>query len=306
MTTDLYSSGSPIAVLVFVSALSFGTASLAQAAADVTTVDGPVQYKVTLNELPGAQIYEQTGARTDDGACVFTESGSGPVSGGQGRVLVIKEISFDPNTCTRDLARADYPLQAPPASVAKTLSEQGLADNKPCSEEDPETSHGESCRQASLTPGKPTIYETENPSISGENQLAAGKVYRGSIEVRVEDPVNLPVTKTRSTVSMTSRGFSTHGAHWNWLWVTGWRLKHSFWSHGNNGRVAYTDTVGTFINDTFCQLPPPPIPPLETETDHNKTYFEISTDVYWKWNYNVTKRGACAVLLHFDKTIVTP
>lgn len=58
-----------------------------------------VRYGVNLDELPGVQVYDQTGARTADGRCSFTDSDSGEPNG-QGRVIVITEMSF--NRCRPD------------------------------------------------------------------------------------------------------------------------------------------------------------------------------------------------------------
>lgn len=182
--------------------------------------DGVVQYSVNLDDLPGAQTFVQAGARGDDGRCTFTDEGSGQASG-HGRVLVFTELSFDPGTCVRELARAEYAREAVPASVAAKLELPA--------------SSGRTAEDAVrvVTPGRPS---------PGETGAAAVREYVGSLKVNVEDPPQRDVTTTKSDLRWSNTGSrlnaSHHQAHWGWFSPTGWRRTNAHWSYDNNGTRA--------------------------------------------------------------------
>jgi hypothetical protein len=240
-----------------------------------------VHYDVNLNELPGAQVYEQTGARTSDGGCSFTDRGSGLASG-HGRVLMITEVSFDPRTCVRELARAEYALEALPAAVAAKVEPPASPD---MTQED---------AQQALTPGGPSMEGAEAPAVV---------VYLGSLKVNVEDPPQRDVTTTKSSLRWSNTGSrlnrSHHHAHWGWFTPTGWQRTRAHWSHGNDGLRAYTDTYGKYRNGRFCAT-------IDTWTEHLKTYFEGRPYGAWSWSYTVHKWGGCSGLLHYEYILQTP
>jgi hypothetical protein len=243
--------------------------------------EGVVYYTVNLDELPGAQVYEQIGARTADGRCTFTDGGTGQASG-HGRVLVITEVSFDPKTCVRELARAEYAREALPASVAAKVELPASSD----------TTQRDS--QQILTPTGPAMEETQAP---------ATVQYLGSLKVNVEDPPQIDVTTTKSSLRWSNTGShlntSYHDAHWGWYSPSGWRRTNAHWSYDNNGSRAYTDTYGKYRNGSFCAT-------IDTWTEHRKTYFEGRPYGGWSWSYNVQKWGGCSGLLHYEYIVETP
>jgi hypothetical protein len=242
--------------------------------------EGVVRYTVNLADLPGAQVFAQTGVHTEDGRCTFTDEGSGPASG-YGRVLVITELSFDPETCDRQLAWAEYRRDALPPSVAAKVELPASSDRT--SEE-----------------FKQTI------PLGGSSQNRSGaavREYLGSIKVNVEDPPQLDVTTTKSSLRWSNSGSrlntSYHTAYWDWLSQTGWRRTNAHWNYGNNGSRAYTDTYGKYRNGAFCAT-------VDTWTEHKKTYFEGRPYGGWKWSYSVQKWGGCSGLLHYEYIVETP
>jgi hypothetical protein len=239
-------------------------------------------YEVNLDELPGAQVYTQTGARTADGICTFTDEGTGQASG-QERVLVITEVSFDPQACVRELAWAEYARDALPAAVAAKVQDPEASD----------TTQQESQQQV-LTPAESTTEDT---------QAAAVVQYIGSLKVNVEDPVERDVTTTKSRLRWSNTGSrlntSYHTPYWGWLSATGWRRTNAHWSYGNNGARAYTDTYGKYRNGRFCAT-------IDTWTEHLKTYFEGRPYGGWRWSYSVKKWGGCKGWLHFEYIVEKP
>jgi hypothetical protein len=245
----------------------------------VVTDEGVVRYGVNLDELPGAQVYEQTGARTDDGRCMFTDSGSGEASG-PGRVLVITEMSFDPNTCVRELAQAEYTRDALPASAAARI-------------EPPATSDTQQDSEQARTPAGPGGDSARDPAVIQ---------YLGSLKVNVEDPPQKDVTTTKSSLRWWNSGSTLnarHNAHWGWYSPTGWRRTNQHWSYDNNGSRAYTDTYGKYRNGSFCGS-------IDTWSEHNQTYFEGRPQGGWRWSYKVHKWGGCSGLLHYEYIVEKP
>lgn len=242
------------------------------------TDKGMVRYPVNLTDLPGAQVLVQTGARVDDGSCTFTDEGSGKASE-EGRVLVITELSFDPETCTRELARAEYRRDLLPASVAAKVEQPASPDRTEDSE------------------------QVLTPSGRQRERAAAVREYVGSLKVNVEDPPQIDVTTTKSSLRWSNAGSrlnrSYHQTHWGWYSPTGWRRTNAHWSYDNNGSRAYTDTYGKYRNGSFCAT-------IDTWTEHSRTYFEGRPYGGWRWSYNVKKWGGCSGLLHYEYIVETP
>jgi hypothetical protein len=241
-----------------------------------TTVgaDGVYRYSVDLAQLPGATVHADRGVRQPTGACQFADSARGRPSG-SGKVLYVTEISFDPATCTRQLARAEYPRSAvPPAVRAKLVSP-----------EQAEASATKPSRKAGPTAGVGTLAS-----------------WAGSLQVNVEDPVQINVTTTRSTLGWSYDGtylYGNHGALWDWFSPSGWSRNAYHWNYGNTGWYAYTDTYGKYRNGVFCLT-------IDTWTEHLQTYFEGWYDGWWYWSYRVNKWGGCTALLHYEYIAVTP
>ena len=94
-------------------------------------------------------------------------------------MLVITEVSFDPQTCVRELAWAEYPRDALPAAVAAKVEAPVASDTTQ-----------ENSQQA-LTPAE---------SATEDTQAAAVVEYIGSLKVNVEDPSQRDVTTTRASL----------------------------------------------------------------------------------------------------------
>lgn len=92
--------------------------------------DEVIHYDVNLDELPGAQVREQTGERTAERRCQFRESGTGEPDG-RGRVRILTVLSLNPRSCVIEVARAEYALDALPPQLLRNLNNhQHLACSK--------------------------------------------------------------------------------------------------------------------------------------------------------------------------------
>lgn len=230
---------------------------------------GAVTYDVDLASVPGARVAVDRGTRLGDGSCRFTAGGAGKPTGG--KVRYVTELSFDPATCQRRLATADYARGAVPASVRAELATDRRA-----------------------TTGKAT-------AAAGRAALAAGS-WSGALQVNVEDPVQINVTSTRSTLDWSYDGTTLsadHGADWSWFTLSGWERRDHRWTPVNTGTVASTDTYGKFRNGVFCFG-------ITTWSEHRQTYFEGRPDGTWAWSADVVKSGGCNGLLHYEYLVETP
>jgi hypothetical protein len=242
------------------------------------TVDseGRVRYNVDLMELPGATISAEKGVRTAKGSCTFDTEQRGKA--GKAKVLIVTEISYDPTTCSREVARAEYDRNALPASVRAKI------DARPdTSDENSETDKTAKAQTAVAT-------------------AAAGGPWSGSLKVNVEDPPQIDVTTTKSYLTWSTDDvylYSDHKAEWGWFTGSGWGRESYNWTHDNNGWYAYTDTTAHYRNGVFCLT-------IDTHTYHNQTYFEGWYDGYWYWSYQVDKSGGCTDLLHYEYIAETP
>lgn len=135
---------------------------------------------------------------------------------------------------------------------------------------------------------------------------AATASYTGYLKANVEDPPQLNVSSTRSTISWSATSScvtsSTRSPYWYWLSGTGWsRTSGSTPSNGMNCAHAYLNTIGTFRNDAFC-----PGSGNTTYTNHSKTLFEGKPAGGYYWDYAMSKSGGCSSLLHYDYDLSTP
>ncbi|MFL6130363.1 MAG: hypothetical protein ACJ73E_15025 [Mycobacteriales bacterium] len=244
-----------------------------------TTVgaDGIYRYRVDLAQIPGARVSTERGIVQATGACRFADSARGRPSG-HGRVRYVTEISFDPATCSRQLATAEYPRDAVPPAVRAKLASPG---------------------QTTAKATKPSSRTGPTGPTGGVSTLAS---WFGSLKVNVEDPVQIDVTTTKSDLGWSYNGTTltgSHTAHWGWYSPSGWSRNAYHWNYGNNGYYAYTDTYGKYRNGTFCFT-------IDTWTEHLQTYFEGWYDGYWYWSYRVDKWGGCTALLHYEYIAQTP
>ncbi|GAA2115237.1 hypothetical protein GCM10009802_15140 [Streptomyces synnematoformans] len=245
----------------------------------VVAPDGEVHYDVDLSGLPGAEVVRESGKSLGNGGCTFQEEGRGHASE-PGRVLVSTEVSFDPNTCTREVARADYPRNNLPESVQRKVDAQA-----------PGGVEESASKKTKLT-------DAQRRSAGA----AAGGPWSGSIKVNVEDPPQIDVTTTKSMLTWSTDSaylYSDHSSEWGWYSPTGWERKEDFYAFINDGNVAWTNTIGKYRNGAFCLT-------IDTWTHHKETLFEGWYDGSWYWSYEVDKWGGCTALLSYERIVVTP
>lgn len=244
------------------------------------TVDsaGRVRYNVDLSQLPGAVLLTEQGTWGAGKTCSFHTEQRGKA--GTAKVLIITEVSFDPTTCSRQVARAEYDRDKVPASVRAKL------DSKP------DTTDSARKTDSAALP----------PSDSNGDRARVMNPWSGSLKVNVEDPPQIDVTTTKSYLTWSNDGtylHSNHEAEWGWFTASGWNRESYNWSYDNNGLYAYTDTTAHYRNGIFCLT-------IDTHTYHNQTYFEGWYDGYWYWSYSVDKSGGCTALLHYEYIAETP
>jgi hypothetical protein len=235
---------------------------------------GVIRYEFDPAELPNARVVSQAGRPTITGGCTFSEEDSGGPSKGGATMNVARELSFDPATCRRELALADYSVSSAPAAVLQrsTLGEDVTA----------------SPARASRVGRRVTAH--------------VSAAYSGSLKVNVEDPPQIDVTTTKATVNWNAGATvtsSTHNAHWGWYSPSGWRRTNASWSYDRNSSRAYTNVYGKYKNPVFCLT-------IDTWTEHKKTWFEGRPRGGWYWSYSVDKWGGCNGLLHYERIVVHP
>ncbi|WP_059013322.1 hypothetical protein [Streptomyces specialis] len=226
---------------------------------------GEIEYAVDLAELPGAVVRTERGRATDDGTCVFADGGEGTASEA-GTATGAGEGAYDPGACVRRVARAVYPADGVPASVAERFG---------------------------IAPAR-----SSDAGSAGEPGP-----WVGSLRVNVTDPLGLDVSSTTSALEWEARDGggvrSEHDSDWDWLALTGWTRTGAEHEERNDGTVASTDTEGDFLNSVFCLT-------IDTVTHHRQTYFEGAVDGSWRWAYEVEKAGGCADLLRYTYVVITP
>ncbi len=81
---------------------------------------GVVHYPFDPDALPGFTVSEEMGKVTKSG-CAFASEAEGDAGQASGTVTVGDEVTFDPATCTREVAAATYPLSEVPDVVAERI-----------------------------------------------------------------------------------------------------------------------------------------------------------------------------------------
>lgn len=226
--------------------------------------DGQIHYDVDLSKIPGAEITTEHGVRTEHGSCSFHADGHGMA--GDPSVLIVTELAFDPNTCTRKLARAEYDRDAVPASVREKLTEQ------------------------------PATIDTES---STDSDIGIQASWSGSLKVNVEDPPQIDVTTTESELSWNSSGGASQNSHWGWFSGSGWGRESHDHNHYDGVTYGSIDTTAHYRNGVFCAT-------IDAHTYHDQTYFRGHFDGEWYWSYEVDKSGGCTGLLHYEYIADTP
>ncbi|WP_448062007.1 hypothetical protein [Cellulomonas hominis] len=237
-------------------------------AATYVDASGIVRYKFDTDEIPGATVRLETGNSSVDGTCSFSSSGKGSaLTSGGPRLEVGAELSFDPDTCVREVAVASYPLDAAPAELLAEVD----------------------------TPAALTS-EHVSQTFKGTGAVGVLATWSGSLNARVQDPVGIHVSRTEAARTWNSSGGATNTNGWGWYTPSGWtRLTYS-----TANTSTATNTKGTFMNLIFCN------PFGETHTNHSRTEFRGYTSGAWDWGYDMTKSGDCSALLSYHYTAVTP
>lgn len=229
-----------------------------------------VEYAVDLSELPGAKISIAAGEKKD-GGCVFSGAGQGS----PGAIVVVTELSYDPATCTHELATATYTAATAPDSVTRLISSQ-LADG-----------------------------DSATPSPDGQGTVTPMATYAHSARLwaRIQDPVNATTTETgvylQWNTTSTTVGTYTSSHELNWLSGTGWQKTSDSATRGRTSSTkVWANTKGTFKNPTFCKVITGGSGPT-TYADHSKTWLEGRLAGGSGWSYVMDKSGGCANLLHY-------
>ncbi|MDM4764397.1 hypothetical protein QT381_15460 [Galbitalea sp. SE-J8] len=248
------------------------TAGVAPASADTEVVteayidaSGVVHYPFDPAALPGASIVTQNGLTSRVGDCSFNATGSDSASEGP-TLTVGQEVTFDPATCTRELALVTYPLSDVPAVVSATLEpEDGWV------QEEATASSGE---------------------VSGR-----ATTWFASLNARVQDPVGIHVSSTTTERTWSSTGTWNNVHRWGWYTPTGWsRLSNSQVDTSTVG-----DTLGTFRNVAFCN----PFAATDTNHSRTRLQTSSASGGV-TWGYTMNKSGDCSELLSYHYSLITP
>jgi hypothetical protein len=237
-----------------------------------TDASGVIHYVFDPASLPGAVPVAQEGDRAASGACRFTGEDVGQAGADGPRITVMRELSFDPATCSRELAVASYTADTVPAGYAAELRD---------------------------VVGSTA---TESASTAGDGTSPQVVVYIGRLKVNVEDPAQIDVTSTKSDIDWSGGSCvtsSSHAAHWGWYSPSGWQRTNAWWAYDRSCSRAYTNTYGKYKNTKFCLT-------IDTHSEHRKTWFEGRPYGRWYWAYDVEKWGGCSGLLHYEYLVTTP
>lgn len=222
---------------------------------------GVVHYEFDPASLPGFTVKSEQG-RSDsnlrsgsDSTCMYSAQSTHD----DDRVVVGIELSFDPATCTLEIAEASYRQEEVPQAVEELIAAK---------------SSGSSDQQAASGLGT-----------GGIAPLAAAS-WRGYISVFHNDPIPAQVNSTRAVMGWNSGARTDANGKWNWLSGTGWsRTSHSVTASGLT-----TTARGSFKNVLFCN------PVAATYTSH-KAVFKGYANGGWATQRNWSKSGDCSSLL---------
>ncbi|MDR2929567.1 MAG: hypothetical protein LBV06_01460 [Propionibacteriaceae bacterium] len=185
------------------------------------------------SSLPGSVVQLNQGERTDTG-CSFEVNATKAAT--DDTVEVIRELSFDPRSCTQRLARATYPAGELPGDV-RALMASDEADGM-------------------------VSDSSEALNYSAPGNLGGGKPrhgvfhYSATYKALTKDPVGWITTSTQATlewkVSMgLVQSYSASG-DWSWLAASGWvRSAKDTWGGWGSG-TPFADTTARYSNFPFC------------------------------------------------------
>jgi hypothetical protein len=151
-------------------------------------------------------------------------------------VLYFTELSYDPGTCSRTMARIEYSPDSVPPAIAQRFAKR----------DEPGQERTERGERASATRAN-----------GASTQLTVVPFW---VEARAwwEDPIFIDLTMTRSRVSgafvledLGRYGASYHESYWYWFDTSGWRRDSASYLFHADFYNALTNTIGTFSNPSF-------------------------------------------------------
>jgi hypothetical protein len=243
------------------------------------TSTGDYIYQSDLSDLPETSLIDEQGQPLG-GGCVFASSGSGAAAVDGPRVVAMEEVSFNPSTCMRRIAVAEYPVDQAPQAVKELMVQ---------------SSEGEIVvEQGSL----------QLPGLAPQ----ANKTYKATLNSYIKDPVGLHTTETWATVKWTADSKKVYSASYTHKYgmidLTGWKLKTNHNYHGVTTSYAYANTTAKMQNNTFCKLLGVWQP--TTYGEHNKTYVKGLPNGGWAWEDAMYKHGGCDWMLSYGRTFTKP
>jgi len=253
-----------------------------------------------VSSLPGATVQINRGTANGD-SCLFEISGFKSTT--DGTVEVIRELSFDPSTCTQTLARAAYPKNDIPVQVKQLIGDDDAS----------------ASRSGMATASAPAVEANRvnsdaDPNASSIVKEDSGGALRGTVsytakyKAMTRDPVNLITTSSQTILTwQVSNGnlvtsYDGSGV-WTWLAQTGWvKLSSSAIKGLAQTNVPYVDSTAQYQNATFCNLLNP-LPGPSTCVNHSKTRVDGNITGGFVYGATITKSGGCADLLHYDYAV---
>ncbi|KXK63045.1 hypothetical protein AWW66_05215 [Micromonospora rosaria] len=184
---------------------------------------------------PGAVTYREQGTRNPTGTCTFTTEGKRDARKGPA-VLFFTELSYDPGTCSRTMARVEYSPDDVPPALARRFEQR---DER--GQERTESGEKAPAPRSNAAAGEMTVIP-----------------FWVEAQAWWEDKVYIDLTMTRSRVSgafvledLGRYGASYHESYWYWFDTSGWRRDSADNLFHADFYNALTNTVGTFSNPIF-------------------------------------------------------
>ncbi len=230
------------------------------------------------NPLPGALTVVEPGLKKD-GECLIQGHLEG--DGGSPGAIVQRIVKVNLTTCRITLERLEIALDDLHRYDSSITSSGAAQDSRTAT--------------------------VNGASSAGVGAMASAAVthYFGSIKFNWEDPPQIDVTTTKSSVNWRQTQGSSclsgadFGASWGWYSPTGWSRRTASWQHDFDCGYASMNTYGTYHNSTFC-------PTAATDTDHYNTFFSGKPNGAWYVQWGANKSGGCTNLLSPEHIIVHP
>ena len=265
----------PATMVALIIALT-GTGGASATESESGTSADEIIYVPRSNPLPGARKVVEPGV-VEDGECLI--QGHLEDDGGTPGAIVQQIVKVNLTTCQITLRRLAIPL---------------------------ENLHRYDTSTTSRDAAQESLRVTAEKANSSESEArTAVNHYFGSIKFNWEDPPQIDVTTTKSTVRWRQEQGSSclsganFEAHWGWASSTGWNRETASWQHDFDCGCASMNTYGTYHNSVFC-------PTGATDTDHYNTFFSGKPNGAWYVQWGASKSGGCTNLLSPEHIIVHP